>query len=55
MLYICYTVEESLNGILDNSDDEAEQDDVVNKILDEIGIEVNQKVLFFLCVTVNLS
>src|SRR5690606_27116372 len=37
-------VEESLNGILDNSDDEAEQDQVVNQILDEIGIEVNQKV-----------
>ncbi|XP_017486372.1 PREDICTED: charged multivesicular body protein 2b-like, partial [Rhagoletis zephyria] len=36
-------IEESLNGILDNSDDESEQDLVVNKILDEIGIEVNQK------------
>ena len=39
-------MEESLNDILGDSDDEQEQDLVVNKILDEIGIEMSAKVIW---------
>lgn len=31
--------------MLDGSDDEAESDNVVNQVLDEIGIEINGKLI----------
>jgi len=37
------TVDETLDSILGDSDDEAESDQLVSKVLDEIGIEMNQK------------
>lgn len=43
-------MEESLNDILGDSDDEKEQDLVVNKILDEIGIEVSGKVIYLIII-----
>ena len=36
-------VDDALASALDHSDDEAEQDAVVNKVLDEIGIEISGK------------
>jgi charged multivesicular body protein 2B len=33
-------VNETLDGVLEGSDDEAESDAIVNKVLDEIGIEI---------------
>ncbi|XP_054163170.1 charged multivesicular body protein 2b-like [Oppia nitens] len=36
-------IEDTLNGILDESGDEEEQDAVVAKVLDEIGIEITGK------------
>lgn len=41
--HLC-AVEDTLDSLLTGSDDEAEEDAVVSKILDEIGIEVNTKV-----------
>lgn len=37
-------VNETLDSIFDESDDEEEQDAVVNQVLDEIGIEISGKV-----------
>ena len=37
-------MEDTLDSLLTGSDDEAEEDAVVSKVLDEIGIEVNSKV-----------
>lgn len=48
ILNLSNLVEESLNDILGDSDDEKEQDLVVNKILDEIGIEVSGKVILLI-------
>jgi len=36
-------IDETLNDILDASDDEAEQDAIVNQVLDEIGIQITGK------------
>lgn len=36
-------VDDALASALDHSDDEAEQDAVVNKVLDEIGVEISGK------------
>ena len=33
-------VNETLDGVLEGSDDEAESDAIVNRVLDEIGIEI---------------
>lgn len=33
-------VNETLDGVLEGSDDEAQSDAIVNKVLDEIGIEI---------------
>lgn len=38
-----FIVDDALANALDNSDDESEQDAVVNKVLDEIGIEISGK------------
>ncbi|KAH7947653.1 hypothetical protein HPB52_014890 [Rhipicephalus sanguineus] len=37
------SIEDTLNSILDESGDEEEQDAIVNKVLDEIGIEMTGK------------
>ena len=39
-----HTVDDTLEGILGGSDDEAEEDAVISQVLDEIGIEVSGKV-----------
>ena len=36
-------IDDSLSAILDNSGDEAEEDAVINQVLDEIGIEITGK------------
>ncbi|XP_053207332.1 charged multivesicular body protein 2b-like [Panonychus citri] len=36
-------IDETLNAILDNSGDEAEEDAVISQVLDEIGIEITGK------------
>ena len=38
------SVNESLDDILNDSDDEKETDAIVNQVLDEIGIEISGKV-----------
>lgn len=38
-------INDTLDGVLDGSDDEQASDDIVNKVLDEIGIEVSGKML----------
>ncbi len=35
----------ALDGVLEGSDDEAESDAIVNKVLDEIGIEISGKLI----------
>ncbi len=35
---------DTLDDIFDGSEDEQEQDDIINKVLDEIGIEISGKV-----------
>lgn len=37
-------MEDTLDSLLTGSDDEAEEDAVVSRVLDEIGIEINSKV-----------
>lgn len=38
-------INETLDGVLEGSDDEAASDAIVNQVLDEIGIEVSGKVI----------
>ncbi len=38
-------INETLDGVLEGSDDEAESDQIVNKVLDEIGIEISGKLI----------
>lgn len=38
-------INETLDGVLEGSDDEQESDAIVNKVLDEIGIEITGKML----------
>ena len=38
-------INETLDGVLEGSDDEAESDAIVNKVLDEIGIEITGKLI----------
>jgi charged multivesicular body protein 2B len=38
-------INETLDGVLDGSDDEAQSDAIVNKVLDEIGIEISGKLV----------
>ena len=38
---------EALDDILADSDDEEEEQAIVNQVLDEIGIEITNKVIFF--------
>ena len=53
--WLC-AVNDTLDDILDESGDEEEQDAIVNQVLDEIGIEITDKVcFFFVCVCVCLS
>lgn len=42
---LLFVVNDALDDILADSDDEAEQEAVVNQVLDEIGIEISGKVL----------
>lgn len=44
IFFALLTVDDTLNSVLEHSDDEAEQDAVVNQVLDEIGIEISGKV-----------
>lgn len=37
-------VNETLDGVLEGSDDEQQSDAIVNQVLDEIGIEISGKV-----------
>lgn len=41
-----FAVNETLDDILGESDDEEESDQIVNQVLDEIGIEISGKVRF---------
>ncbi len=40
-------MDDTLEGILGGSDDEAEEDAVISQVLDEIGIEVSSKVYMY--------
>jgi len=39
-----FAVNETLDGVLEGSDDEQQSDAIVNQVLDEIGIEISGKV-----------
>jgi hypothetical protein len=41
----CLAVNDALDDILADSDDEEEEAAIVNKVLDEIGIEISGKVI----------
>lgn len=43
-MFVVFLVNDTLDGILEGSDDEAQSDAIVNKVLDEIGIEISGKV-----------
>lgn len=47
-------MDDALSSALDHSDDEEEQDAVINQVLDEIGIEITGKVRFVLQCDVRL-
>ena len=48
LLNSCFLlVNEALDDILADSDDEEEEQAIVNQVLDEIGIEITNKVIFF--------
>lgn len=55
--FSCLTVNDTLDDILADSGDEEEEDAVVSKVLDEIGIEISGKVTFFnsLCTVLTLN
>ena len=38
-------INETLDGVLEGSDDEFESDQIVNRVLDEIGIEISGKLV----------
>lgn len=38
-------VNDTLEGVLEGSDDEAQSDAIVNQVLDEIGIEISGKMI----------
>ncbi len=40
----CFTVNDALDDILDDSGDEEESDAIVTQVLDEIGIDIEGKV-----------
>ena len=42
-----FSVNEALDDILADSDDEEEEQAIVNQVLDEIGIEITNKVIIF--------
>ena len=42
-----FPVNEALDDILADSDDEEEEQAIVNQVLDEIGIEITNKVIIF--------
>ena len=42
-----FPVNDALDDILADSDDESEEQAVIDKVLDEIGIEISGKVTFF--------
>lgn len=44
VLLFLYQVNDTLDDIFDGSDDEEESQDIVNQVLDEIGIEISGKV-----------
>lgn len=53
-------VDDTLDSLLAGSDDEAEEDAVVNQVLDEIGIDIQKKVtliilLFLLTLCYSIS
>lgn len=43
-----FEVSDTLDDIFDASDEEEESQDIVNQVLDEIGIEISGKVWLFL-------
>ena len=45
--HIFFSVNEALDDILADSDDEEEEQAIVNQVLDEIGIEITNKVIIF--------
>ena len=44
-MFLFEKVNDTLDGVLEGSDDEAQSDDIVNKVLDEIGIEITGKLI----------
>lgn len=42
-----FSVNETLDDMLEDSGDEEETNGIVNQVLDEIGIEISGKVMFF--------
>jgi charged multivesicular body protein 2B len=40
-----FIVNDTLDGVLEGSDDELQSDAIVNQVLDEIGIEISGKVI----------
>ena len=45
--YVYFIVNDALDDILADSDDESEEQAVIDKVLDEIGIEISGKVNIF--------
>ena len=45
--FLIFSVNEALDDILADSDDEEEEQAIVNQVLDEIGIEITNKVIIF--------
>ena len=43
--FISFSVNDALDEILEDSDDESEEQAVIDKVLDEIGIEISGKVI----------
>lgn len=50
-------MDDTLDSLLAGSDDEAEEDAVVSQVLDEIGIDIERKVIitFSICVCMELE
>lgn len=46
VIYFFFSVSETLDDIMDESGDEEETEGIVNKVLDEIGIEISGKVRY---------
>jgi charged multivesicular body protein 2B len=44
-VFFFFQVNDTLDGVLDGSDDEAESDNIVNQVLDEIGVEISGKLI----------